>query len=102
MSKTTAADLEQASALRIAVTKQNWKNGGVLVMDTDEADNLIAAALAAARAEERERCAAIPTQDALNCYHEMIESTEPGRSHWRGMMNRYQHLAERIRARGTP
>ena len=45
------ADSEKARDLRKQITAQNWKNGGALVMDTDEADALLAAAFA----EERER-----------------------------------------------
>ena len=40
-----------------AITKQNWKNGGVLVMDTPDAVELIRSAIETAKAHERERCA---------------------------------------------
>ena len=58
------ADYDQvADDLQAKVRKQNWKLGGALSMDCDEAAEAIAAALRAAHAAgvavERERCAGI-------------------------------------------
>lgn len=47
----TQQERETARELVKQVQHQNWKLGGVLTTDTDEAENLIAQALADARAE---------------------------------------------------
>src|SRR3989304_172834 len=98
MIPTAPSDMEKARVLRLAVTKQNWKNGGVLVVDTDEADSPIAAALAEERAGMKDKCAGVPDKQALESYHEMIESKEPGRSSWAEIMRRYERIAAAIRA----
>src|SRR3546814_20692502 len=51
-------DLATARELRTAICQQNWKNGGAHVMDVDEAEKLIATALAQAREDALRETAA--------------------------------------------
>lgn len=50
---------DKAREIYDAITKQNWKHGGVLTMDVPEGVAMIAAALEAARAEALEEAAKI-------------------------------------------
>lgn len=59
LSLTSGGDEERARELVAAVRKQNWKAGGCLSMDNDEAEAMLTALAAAVRAEEREACAKI-------------------------------------------
>lgn len=51
----TQTDEARAREIRKAITAQNWKHGGALIMDVDEAEALIIQALSEARREGAEQ-----------------------------------------------